>query len=220
MTPIALSWSGGKDCTLALEALRAVGNYEITCLLTTLNEAHGRISMHGVREALLERQAAALDLPLRKVFLPEKADNETYNAAMGKALDSMRAEGIETVAFGDIFLADIRAYREDQMRAAGLAALFPLWGQSTRRLSAHFIERGYRAVLTCIDTEAISADFAGRQYDHELLADLPASCDPCGENGEFHSFVSDGPAFGEPIPVKTGERVLRDERFQFCDLVV
>ncbi|HET8551107.1 MAG TPA: ATP-binding protein [Gammaproteobacteria bacterium] len=218
MTPLILSWSGGKDSMLALDTLLAEGDYEVAGLLTTLNRAHGRISMHGVREALLDAQADALGLPLRKVYLPEKANNDDYAAAMGAALASIRSDGIDCVAFGDIFLADIRAYREAQMATVDMRALFPLWGRSTAALAQTFIARGFRAVLTCVDTDAISSDFAGRAYDRQLLDDLPSGCDPCGENGEFHTFVYDGPLLRAPLAVATGERVLRDARFNFCDL--
>ncbi|HET7308377.1 MAG TPA: ATP-binding protein [Gammaproteobacteria bacterium] len=220
MTPLILSWSGGKDSMLALDVLLAEGEYKVTGLLTTLNRAHGRISMHGVREALLDAQAGALGLPLRKVYLPEKASNEDYAAAMGTALAAIRGDGIDCVAFGDIFLADIRAYREAQMATANMRALFPLWGQPTAVLAQTFIARGFHAILTCVDTDAISSDFAGRTYDRQLLDDLPPGCDPCGENGEFHTFVYDGPLLRAPLAVATGEHVLRDARFNFCDLIV
>ncbi|HET7570695.1 MAG TPA: ATP-binding protein [Gammaproteobacteria bacterium] len=218
-TPLILSWSGGKDSILALDALLAEGGCEVAGLLTTLNRAHGRISMHGVRETLLDAQADALGLPLRKVYLPEKASNDDYAAAMSAALADIRGDGVDCVAFGDIFLADIRAYREAQMATVDMRALFPLWGQSTATLAQRFIARGFRAILTCVDTDAISSNFAGRTYDRQLLDDLPSGCDPCGENGEFHTFVYDGPLLRAPIAVSTGERVLRDARFNFCDLV-
>lgn len=217
--PLVLSWSGGKDSTLALEALTAGAQYEVVALLTTVNSAYRRISMHGVRETLLDKQAAALDLPLDKVCLPEKADNQTYAAAMGAQLETYRGRGIGCVAFGDIFLEDIRAYRERQMAAVDMQCTFPLWRRSTHELAERFIAHDFGATLTCVDTEAISGDFAGREFDAALLRELPSSCDPCGENGEFHTFVHRGPLFREPIAVCTGERVLRDGRFNFCDLV-
>lgn len=217
--PLVLAWSGGKDSMLALDTLSAGDEYEVVALLTTVNRAHGRISMHGVRESLLDTQAAALDLPLDKMYLSEKPDNEEYAAAMRAQLQRHRRRGVAHVAFGDIFLEDIRAYRERQLADAAMQGVFPLWRQPTDALAARFIDRGFRAVLTCVDTQAISGDFAGREYDRELLKDLPPGCDPCGENGEFHTFVFAGPLLRAPVAIATGERVLRDARFQFCDLL-
>ncbi|HET6725436.1 MAG TPA: ATP-binding protein [Gammaproteobacteria bacterium] len=217
--PLVLSWSGGKDGALALEALRAGHEYEVIALLTTLSREHGRISMHGVRETLLDAQAAALDLPLRKIWLPENPDNDTYGKAMAAELAAMRNEGVMQVAFGDLFLEDIRAYRERQLALVGMRGVFPLWKQSTTAIARRFIDRGYRAMLTCVDTEAIDAAFAGRNYDDRLLRELPPGCDPAGENGEFHTFVYAGPSFRKSVTVRTGECVLRDGRFQFCDLL-
>lgn len=219
MTPLVLCWSGGKDSTLALDALLAAGEFEVVGLLTTVSRAWRRISMHGVREALLDAQAASLGIPLDKVYLSEQSSNEEYAAAMGAQLARYRERGITHVAFGDIFLEDIRAYREKQMAAADMQCVFPLWRQSTEMLASRFMDRGFRAILTCVDTDAINADFAGREYDRRLLADLPPACDPCGENGEFHSFVYAGPLLHKPIAVAPGERVLRDNRFNFCDLL-
>ncbi|HET7675365.1 MAG TPA: ATP-binding protein [Gammaproteobacteria bacterium] len=217
--PIILSWSGGKDSMLALEALLGDGHYEVMALLTTVNRAHGRISMHGVREGLLDAQAASLGIPLDKIYLPEKVANDEYAAAMRTQLEIYRGRGIRHVAFGDIFLADIRAYRERQLSEVEMQCVFPLWGQSTAALAQRFVEHNFRATLSCVDTQAIDATFAGREYDTELLGELPSDCDPCGENGEFHSFVYAGPLLREPIAIRTGEHVLRDGRFAFCDLV-
>ncbi|HET7371578.1 MAG TPA: ATP-binding protein [Gammaproteobacteria bacterium] len=219
MTPLVLSWSGGKDGMLALEALQAGSEYEVVALLTTLSREHERISMHGVRETLLDAQAAALELPLRKIWLPANPDNDTYGAAMARELAALRNEGVKHVAFGDLYLADIRAYREKQLTSEGMHAVFPLWQQPTGDIARRFIARGYRAILTCVDTEAINAAFAGREYNARLLAELPQDCDPAGENGEFHTFVHDGPLFRQPVAVTVGESVLRDHRFQFRDLL-
>lgn len=219
MTPLVLSWSGGKDGMLALEALRAGADYDVVALLTTLSREHERISMHGVRETLLDAQADALDLPLRKVWLPENPDNDAYGAAMGRELAALRADCIKHVAFGDLFLADIRAYREQQLATVDMRGVFPLWQQPTGDIARHFIDRGYRAILTCVDTDALDAAFAGRDYNERLLADLPPGCDPAGENGEFHTFVYDGPLFRQAVLLTSGERILRDNRFQFCDLL-
>lgn len=204
---------------LALDTLLAGNEHEVVALLTSINRAHGRISMHGVRESLLDAQAASLGIPLDKIYLSEKVGNDEYAAAIRAQLEIYRDRGIRHVAFGDIFLADIRAYRERQLAEVEMQCVFPLWGQSTAALAQRFIECGFRAILSCVDTQALDAAYAGREYDAALLADLPAGCDACGENGEFHSFVCAGPLLREPIAVVTGERVLRDERFAFCDLV-
>lgn len=219
VTPLVLSWSGGKDANLSLDALRRGDEYEVVGLLTTLSREYRRISMHGVRETLLDAQAAAVDLPLYKVWLPETPDNAAYEAVMKSMLETIRADGVNHVAFGDILLEDVRAYREKQMAQIGMQTVFPLWRQSTSTLAQRFIGDGYRAILTCVDTRQLDAGFAGHEYDQQLLNDLPPGCDPCGESGEFHSFVYDAPRFQRPISVTTGESVLRDNRFQFRDLL-
>ena len=217
--PIALLWSGGKDSALALRELRADKNYEVRVLLTTMTRDYDRISIHGVRRELLEAQAAALGVPLRTVDVPARSTNEQYENALGAALQTLREQNIESVAAGDLFLADVRAYREDLLARHGMNALFPLWQRDTTELAREFIGAGYRAILSCVDTHALDADFAGRDFDAALLRDLPNSTDPCGENGEFHSFVWDGPDFARPVNCTRGERVRRDERFEFCDLL-
>jgi uncharacterized protein (TIGR00290 family) len=216
-TPVALSWSSGKDCALALAELCAAG-VPIATLLTTVTTEYDRVSMHGTRRALLEAQAASLGLPLEVVELSPKSSNEEYEARMGEALARLRERGIETVAFGDLLLEDVRAYREAQLARAGMRALFPLWGRDTTRTAREIIARGFRAVLTCVDGEVLDERFAGRDYDARLLAELPAGVDPCGENGEFHTFVHDGPGFRSPVRFTRGEVVLRDGRFWYCDL--
>jgi uncharacterized protein (TIGR00290 family) len=192
--------------------------YEVVGLVTTVSAVYRRISMHGVRESLLESQARVLDLPVAKTELPEKASNEIYETAFAKALGTFRARGVAHVGFGDILLEDIKAYRERQLNALNMRGVFPIWQCSTAALARRFIDSGFKAILTCVDGEGLNAGFAGREYDDALLADLPDTVDPCGENGEFHTFVYDGPLLAAPIGIKRGERVTRDERFHYCDL--
>jgi uncharacterized protein (TIGR00290 family) len=212
-----VSWSGGKDSMLALHEAR--DDYEIVGLLTTVTEEYDRISMHGVRRRLLEQQAEALGLPLEKVLIPPTCVNADYEVRMGTALARYRTAGVSAVVCGDLFLEDIRRYREERLFAGRLTGVFPLWGRDTGELAREFLARGYRAVLCCVDTHAVAADLAGRLFDAALLADLPPGVDPCGENGEFHTFVFDGPAFRQPVPYTLGERTLRDQRFAFRDLL-
>jgi uncharacterized protein (TIGR00290 family) len=216
-----LSWSGGKDSALALHALRADPAVRVEALLTTVTAAYDRISMHGVRRALLERQAAAVGLPLRTVAIPAACTNGEYEAAFGGALAAWAEEGGAAVAFGDLFLADVRAYRERLVaaHAPALTARFPLWGADTRALARRFVDDGYRAVLVCVDPRQLDAAFCGRAYDARLLDELPAGVDPCGENGEFHTFVHGGPVFRAPVPVLHGAVALR-EGFAFQDLLL
>jgi len=219
--PVILSWSGGKDSSLALAALRADERYEVVGLLTSITSGYDRVSMHGVRRALVEAQATALGLPLFEVVLQPQSSNEAYEAAFLEAIAGMRAAhpGVNRVAFGDLYLADVRAYRERLLHSAGLEALFPIWRRDTKSLAEEFIAAGFRATLVCVDTEQLAASFVGRAFDRTLLAALPESVDSCGEGGEFHTFVSAGPIFAEPIAFHVGETVLRDERFAYCDLL-
>jgi uncharacterized protein (TIGR00290 family) len=212
-----LSWSSGKDSAWSLHLLRQQGEYKIVGLLTTFNRAADRVAMHGVRRALVREQAEAAGIPLWEVDLPWPCSNEDYECAMKQNCKQAVANGIECVAFGDLFLTDIREYREKQMRDTGLQPIFPVWGIPTRRLAQEMIAAGLRAKLACIDCNQISGDFAGREFDLQLLSELPASADPCGENGEFHSFVYAGPMFDRAIPVALGEIVQR-EQFAFADL--
>ncbi|MDN5865585.1 MAG: adenine nucleotide alpha hydrolase [Gammaproteobacteria bacterium] len=214
---VALAWSGGKDCTQALAQLTASPDVRICALVATLGEENKRLSMHGIREDLLERQAAALGFPLVKAWLPAPADNDTYRERFAAALKPLIVEGLERVAFGDIALADVRAFREEQMEALGLAAQFPLWGESTASLARGFIANGHQAVICCVDTQQLEANFLGRRYDETLLADLPPDVDPCGENGEFHSFVYGGPLFDHALALEPGQRHVSRERFHFLD---
>ncbi len=215
---VLLSWSSGKDSAWALHLLRQAGEVEVVGLLTTINEAFDRVAMHAVRRTLLEAQARAVVLPLLAVPIPWPCSNEQYEAAMQRALDRARVElDITHVAFGDLFLQEIRRYREEKLAGTGLTPLFPLWELPTDSLARQMVEGGLRAYLTCVDPRHLPASFAGREFNAALLADLPAEVDPCGENGEFHTFAYTGPMFSQPVAVTAGEVVTR-EGFVFADL--
>jgi uncharacterized protein (TIGR00290 family) len=213
-----LAWSSGKDSAFALHVLRQQGDVEVRGLLTTLNEAHDRVAMHAVRRELAEAQAAAAGLPLVVVRIPCPCPNEAYESAMSRALNEARAGGVCAVAFGDLFLGDVRRYREERLAGTGIRPLFPLWGRPTRALAEEMLASGLRARVTCVDPRALPDTFAGREFDHALLDALPEGVDPCGENGEFHTFAWDGPMFRHPVPVRNGEVVRRDG-FVFADLL-
>lgn len=216
--PVLVAWSGGKDCTLALREARTDPSLRVEALLTTVTEDYDRISMHGVRRSVLHDQADSLGLPLVEVEIPPGCPNEVYERRMEVAFRGQIEErGIRGVVYGDLFLQDIRAYRERQLEPLGLRPHFPLWQRDTRILARRFIDDGFRAVLCVVDPRQLDANFVGRDYDHRLLDDLPETVDPCGENGEFHTFVHDGPLFHRPVPVQRGETVERDG-FWFCDL--
>lgn len=219
MTRAVLSWSGGKDSTAALHEARRSGRWEVAALLTTVTAGHDRVSVHGVRRSLLEAQARSLGLALATAEIPPGASNPVYQARISEALGHFQDQAIQTVLFGDLFLEDIRRYREHLVEPLGMQAEFPLWGRDTRALSGQLLAWGYRAVLVCVDTQVLPPEFAGRAYDAALLRDLPPGVDPCGENGEFHTFVFDGPAFREPVRWAGGERLRRDARWEFFDLV-
>jgi uncharacterized protein (TIGR00290 family) len=216
-TPILFSWSGGKDSALALHALRQRADVRVTGLLTTVTEGYDRISMHGVRRHLLRRQAEALALPLYEVGIPPQCVNPVYETRMEQALQLQLDFGVRTVAFGDIFLEDLREYRERNLARLGMRAIFPLWKRDTRELAGEFCALGFHAIAVCIDPKKLDRSFSGREVTPEFFADLPENVDPCGENGEFHTFVFGGPIFGKTITVQRGERVDRDG-FTFCDL--
>jgi uncharacterized protein (TIGR00290 family) len=216
--PIVLSWSGGKDSALTLHALRADPLLRVTALLTTLTDPYDRVSMHGVRHTLLLAQSTAVGLPLTEARIPAGASNAVYEVAFAAALADHRSRGVQRVAFGDLFLTDIRAYRERQLSALDMHGLFPLWERDTRQLARQFIDLGFRAILVCVDPKRLDPSFAGRWFDEELLRDLPTDVDPCGENGEFHTFVTDGPVFESPVACTPGVVVTR-EGYVFCDLV-
>jgi uncharacterized protein (TIGR00290 family) len=215
---VALSWSGGKDSALALLALREAGT-EPAVLLTTLTEDYDRVSMHGVRGELLRAQAQAAGVPLAEVRIPAACPNEVYEERMAAALSSPPLAGVAAVAFADLFLEDVRAYREERLAAAGRSAVFPVWGRDTELLAREFVARGFEAVLVCVDPARLDPSFAGRPFDEQLLRDLPHGVDPCGENGEFHTFVHAGPIFDQPIPIAHGDTVTRDG-FVFRDLAL
>jgi uncharacterized protein (TIGR00290 family) len=218
MKRILLSWSSGKDSAWTLYRLRQGPEYEIVGLLTTFNQAADRVAMHAVRRSLVEQQAAAAGLPLWPVPLPWPCSNEQYESLMAEACAKAVSQGIEGIAFGDLFLEDVRAYRIKQMAGTGLEPLFPIWGMPTNGLAREMIASGLKAILTCIDTRKLDSGFAGRLFDMEFLSGLPDGADPCGENGEFHSFVYAGPMFESEIAVVPGETVIR-EHFAFADLV-
>jgi uncharacterized protein (TIGR00290 family) len=213
-----LSWSSGKDSAWSLHVMRQRADVEITALLTTINRTHNRVAMHAVREALLDAQAAAARLPLIKVPIPSPCPNDSYEHAMSEAMAHARSEGVTHMIFGDLFLEDIRKYREENLAKCGMTPVFPLWCRNTRDLAHEMISGGLRAILTCVDPKKLDASFAGRAFDEKLLADLPPPVDPCGENGEFHTCVVAGPMFDQAISVQRGEIVERDG-FIFADLL-
>lgn len=213
-----MSWSSGKDSAFALDVLRHDPTVTVTGLLVTLNAAAERVAMHAVRRTLVEAQAERLGLPLHVVEIPSPCPNDVYETQMGAAMAAAAAAGVEAVAFGDLFLADVRTYRERALAGSGVRPLFPLWGRPTGPLAREMIARGVRAVLTCVDPGVLPASFAGRDFDDALIDALPQGVDPCGERGEFHTFVWDGPGFATPVAVHTGEVVTRDG-FVFCDVL-
>lgn len=221
-----LSWSGGKDSALALWALRGgdVGRgpgepAPVSALLTTVTRDYGRVSMHGVRRGLARAQAAAAGLPLVELEIPAGCTDAEYEARMAAVLTAAAGGGLTAVAFGDLFLQDIRSFRERQLARLGLRAEFPLWGLDTGELARRFLALGFKAWVVCVDTQRLDGSFAGRPFDEAFLADLPPGVDPCGEHGEFHTFVYDGPVFRRPVAVRRGPVVLRDRRFAYCDLL-
>ena len=219
MENVLVSWSGGKDSALALYELLKNKNYRISALLTTLTEDYDRISMHGVRRILLERQAAGLGFPLEKVFISKNASNEEYEAAMGQVLAKYKHAGTTSVVFGDIFLEELRKYREDKLAALDMKGIFPIWKRDTQELAHSLTALGFKAITTCVDSHTLGRQFVGRMIDAQFLSELPPTVDACGENGEYHSFVSAGPIFKESVSYTPGEIVLRENRFYYCDLI-
>jgi len=215
---VVVAWSGGKDAAQALYELIRRDDIEVASLLTTITEGYDRISMHGVRRSLLEQQAEALGYALEKIHIPQNCSNEIYEERMRQSLEKFGEQGVTTAAFGDLFLQDIRAYREECMNRIGMRCLFPLWGKPTPETARRFLDLGFRSIVVCVDTKALDRAFAGRDYDRDFIENLPPGVDPCGENGEFHTFVYDGPIFKKPVSVERGDLVLRDERFCYCDL--
>jgi uncharacterized protein (TIGR00290 family) len=214
---LLLSWSSGKDSAWALHCLRRRGEYKVVGLLTTFNAAFDRVAMHSTRRALVEAQARAAELPLQAVPLPWPCSNEHYESAMREACAAAIQNGVEAFAFGDLFLEDVRRYREDRLRGTKLTPVFPVWAMDTQRLAQEMVASGLKARIVCVDPRKLPKEFAGRDFDADFLRDLPKGVDPCGENGEFHSFVYAGPMFREPIPVESGEVVERDG-FVFADV--
>jgi uncharacterized protein (TIGR00290 family) len=217
-TSVLMSWSGGKDSCLALHEIKNEGKYRVAALLTTVTRDYDRISMHGVRRVLLEKQATNLGLPLHQILISKGATNDEYEAKMVEAFSEYRETGIDSVVFGDLFLEDIRAYREQFLARNNMRGLFPVWKRDTAAFIREFLDLGFRAVVTCVDSKVLDQSFAGRLIDESFLSSLPQQVDPCGENGEFHSFVFDGPIFSAPVKFSLGETVLR-ESFWFCDLL-
>ena len=215
---IAMCFSGGKDSSLALWQIRRARTYVVRALLTTVNAEYDRVSMHGVRRDLLREQADAIGIPITEVTVPRVCTNAVYEREMGAAFARLQAAGVRRVAFGDIFLEDLRTYREEQLAASKLEGYFPLWKQDTWKLARRFIQGGFKAFLVCVNLKVLDSTFAGRAFDEALLSDLPPGVDPCGENGEFHTFVYDGPIFRRSVRISPGDVVQRDA-FAFCDLL-
>ncbi len=218
-TKVLLSWSGGKDCALTLHELLKSDNYEIISFLTTITEEYNRISMHGVRESLLESQAESLGFPIEKVMISKTTSDEEYGKKMFIVLKKLLEKGSFNVAFGDIFLEDVKKYREKKLSILGLKGMFPLWKRNTLEIANTFIDLGYKAIITCVDAQFLEKKYVGRIFDKRFLSELPPNVDPCVENGEFHSFVHNGPIFKKKISFTKGEIVLRENRFYFCDLI-
>jgi uncharacterized protein (TIGR00290 family) len=216
---VLFTWSGGKDSVLALYEIQKRDDQGVVALLTTLTEEYDRISMHGVRSILLEQQANSLGLPIEKVYISKNSSNEEYEAKMREVLQKYLKAGVSSVVFGDIFLEDLRKYREDNLSKIGMKAIFPIWKRDTVELARGFIDLGFKAVITCVDSNVLDKAFVGRLYDQQFLSKLPSTVDPCGENGEFHSFVYDGPIFEKRVSYTKGEIVFRDNRYWYCDLM-
>ena len=218
MEKVLVGWSGGKDSAIALYEIQRSQKYEIVSLLTTITEDYDRVSMHGVPRILVEKQASSLGLPLEEVLIPKSCSDEEYASKMRETLTKFKQEGVSEVVFGDVFLEDVRKYREDNLSKIGMKGIFPIWGRDTTELVGSFLDLGFQAVTTCVDSKVLDRRFIGRVIDKRFLALLPSDVDPSGENGEFHSFVFDGPMFKKKISCALGEVVLRDG-FYFCDLL-
>ncbi len=209
MKPVLMSWSGGKDSCLALYEIQKSPDYRVAALLTTITREYDRISMHGVRRALLERQATSLGLPLHQVLISKGANNEEYETAMAQAFNEYHQNGIDSVVFGDLFLEEVRAYRDQFLAKHGMKGLYPVWQRNTANFIKEFIELAFKAVLSCVDSKTLDKSFAGKTIDEAFISSLPTNVDPCGENGEFHTFVYDGPNFAKPVEFSLGEVILR-----------
>ena len=216
---VIFCWSGGKDSALAFYELQKANGHEVMALLTTVSEDYDRISIHGVRQSLLEEQAQSLGIHLEKVFLSKTSTNTEYESKMRETLTRYADNGVRCSVFGDIFLEDLKKHREENLAKIGARAIFPIWKEDTAELAQRFIDYGFKAIITCVDTNSLDGKYVGRNFDGQFLSELPADVDPCGENGEFHSFVYDGPIFKEKIRFSKGEIVLRENRFYYCDLI-
>ena len=216
---VLFSWSGGKDSSLALHEIQKNQKCEIVALITTVTADYDRVSMHGLRTSLLEEQARNLDIPLQKVLISKNASNDEYESKFNEVLLKYKESGISQIVFGDLFLEEIKKYREDLLQKVDMECEFPIWKRDTTKLAYEFIDLGFKAITVCVDSEVLGEEFAGREFDEQFLNDLPEGIDPCGENGEFHTFVYDGPNFNKNINKKLGEIVLRDERFYYCDIL-
>jgi uncharacterized protein (TIGR00290 family) len=216
---VLFSWSGGKDSAMALYEIQRAKDYEVAALLTTVTEDYDRVSMHGLRRLLLESQAESLGYPLEKIFISKNASNKEYESKMEEVLLKYKSAGVNSVVFGDIFLEDLRKYREDNLAKIGMKGIFPIWKRDSKELAQTFIDLGFKAVLICVDSKVLDRRFVGRAFDEQFLSELPPNIDSCGENGEFHSFVYDGPIFREKVSHEFGEVILRDNRFYYCDLI-
>lgn len=216
---VLFSWSGGKDSAMAIFKLKKAKCYEVVALLTTITKCFGRISMHGVRKNLLEQQAESLGMPVERVYITNTESSKSYEAKLKAKLMHYKNQGVSSVAVGDIFLEDVRKRREKKLLQIGMKGIFPLWKIDTAKLAHAFIDAGFKAIITCVDSDMLDKTYVGRMFDKQFLSELPNGVDPCGENGEFHSFVFDGPIFRKRVLFNTGEIVLRKNRFYFCDLV-
>lgn len=217
---IVFNWSGGKDSAMALYELQQnCRGCEVSALLTVLTREYDRISMHGVPRILLEKQADALSLRLDKIYITKDSSEEDYEKTIKEKLMDYKSQDISAVVFGDIFLEDLRKYREEKLSQIAMKAIFPIWKRDTTELANEFIDLGFKTIISCVDSKCLDKSFVGRIFDKQFLSELPAGIDPCGENGEFHSFAYDGPIFDRPIPFEKGQIVLRENRFYYCDLV-
>lgn len=216
---ILISWSGGKDSSLALYEIQKSRDYEVAALITTITSDYDRVSMHGLRTILLDEQASSSNIPLEKIFISKNASNDEYESRLKEVLLKYKQLGIRDVVFGDLFLEEIKKYREDLLGKIGMECVFPIWKRDTVKLAKRFIELGFKAITVCVDSNVLGKEFAGREFDEHFLDDLPKAIDPCGENGEFHTFVYDGPILKNPIDHELGEIVLRDKRFYYCDIL-
>ncbi|MCH7949070.1 MAG: diphthine--ammonia ligase [Candidatus Dadabacteria bacterium] len=216
---ILISWSGGKDSSLALYEIQKSRDYEVAALITTITSDYDRVSMHGLRTILLDEQASSLNIPLEKIFISKNAPNDEYESRLKEVLLKYKQLGIRDIVFGDLFLEEIKKYREDLLGKIGMECVFPIWKRDTVKLAKRFIELGFKAITVCVDSNVLGKEFAGREFDEHFLDDLPKAIDPCGENGEFHTFVYDGPILKNPIDHELGEIVLRDKRFYYCDIL-